>query len=448
MVSQPPLDREQELDSLEAHVAEALRLARRAGASEAEVNAHSSLGLSVNVRLGEVETLEYMRDRGINVTLYMGRRKGEASSADLRPESIARCVEKALDIARYTQEDPCNGLADPALLATEFPDFDLWHPVPVDAGQAIARALCCEEAGRADPAINNSEGAAFNAGSGLTVFGTSHGFTGRSAGTNYSQSCVLLAGKGDSMQRDYSYDSRRCLGDLESPEETGREAARRTVARLGAGRLKTAEMPVLFAPQVAKGVVGHLLPAIAGSALYRKSSFLRDQAGRQLFPAWLNLHERPHLQRGSSSAAFDADGVATRERCIVEAGVLSGYLLSCYSARRLGLETTGNAGGARNLLLQPGGDGAENPVAALRDGFYVTEVMGQGVRLVTGDYSRGASGFRVENGVITQPVEEVTIAGNLRDMFAGIRLAGEDVDTRGNVHCGSLLIGKMVVAGT
>ena len=446
------LDREAELDLLEANVGEALRLARRAGATAAEVTAHSSLGLSVNVRLGDVETLEHMRDRGISVTVFIGRRKGDANSADLSRASIESCVQHALDIARFTQEDSCNGLAEPERLATRFPELDLWHPVPVDAEFAIERALECEDAGRADARISNSEGAAFEAGLGLVVYGNSNGFLGRSAGTRYGQSCVLLAGTGDGMQRDYMYDSRRRLQDLEAPAETGREAARRTVARLGAKRLATGRMPVLLAPEVAKGLVGSLVAAVSGSALYRKASFLRDQAGERLFPEWLNLLERPHLPRGSNSASFDAEGVATRERRLVDAGVLTGYVLSSYSARRLGLETTGNAGGTRNLLLAPGGAGGggslDELLALVGDGFYVTEVMGQGVNLVTGDYSRGATGFRVENGEITHAVEEVTIAGNLRDMYLDIAAAGSEIDTRGNIHCGQLLIGNMVVAGS
>jgi PmbA protein len=412
-VTQSALDRDAELDTLENHVREALRLARRAGATAAEASAHSSQGLSVNVRLGEVETLEHMRDRGISVTVFIGRRKGSASSADLREPSIADCVRHALDIARFTQEDSCNGLADPELLARHFPDLDLWHPAALDAEAAIERALRCEDAGRSDARIRNSEGAGFEAGLGLAVYGNSNGFVGRSAGTRYGQSCVLLAGEGDGMQRDYSFDSRRRLGDLESPEDTGREAARRTVRRLGARRLKTEHMPVLLAPEVAKGLVGHLIGAISGSALYRNASFLRDQAGQQLFPEWLQIRERPLLPRGASSAAFDAEGVATRERHVVEAGVLTGYVLSSYSARRLGLATTGNAGGVRNLLLEPGGDSAD-PLRDLEKGFLVTEVMGQGVNLVTGDYSRGAAGFRIERGEIVHPVEEVTIAGRYR----------------------------------
>jgi len=400
------------------------------------------------VRLGEVETLEHMRDRGISVTVFLGKRKGSASCADLTEKSIDDCVRHALDIARFTQEDSCNGLADPELLARSFPDLDLWHPAPLDAQRAIERALRCEDAGRSDDRIRNSEGAAFEAGLGLGVYANSNDFIGRSSGTHYGQSCVLLAGEGDGMQRDYSFDGRRRLADLEAPELTGREAARRTLRRLGARRLPTGQMPILFAPEVAKTLLGHLISAISGPALYRNASFLRDQAGQRLFPDWAVLSERPHLRRGSNSAVFDGEGVATRERNIIEAGVLTGYVLSSYSARRLGLTTTGNAGGVRNLLLEPGGQSADDPLSAMRDGFLVTEVMGQGVNLVTGDYSRGAAGFRVEGGGIAHPVEEVTIAGNLREMFGNFAAAGGDIDTRGNIHCGHVLISTMMVAGS
>lgn len=448
MVPQPSLEREAELDLLESHVAEALRLARKAGASDAEVTAHTSQGLSVSVRLGEVETLEHMQDRGISVTVFQGLHKGHASSADLRPESIEACVQRAVEIARFTQEDKANGLAESRLLATHFPDLDLWHPQALDASAAIDRALACEAAGCSERQITNSEGASFNAGLGLGVYGNSNGFMGRNAGTRFDQSCILLAGEGDGMQRDYSYDSRRCLDDLEAPEITGAEAARRTVRRLGARQTSTAEMPVLFAPEVAQGLVGHLVAAISGSSLYRNASFLRGRAGEELFPGWVNLRERPLLPRGPGSAAFDAEGVATRERLIVDAGVLKGYVLSSYSARRLGLETTANAGGVRNLLLEPGGEGVTDLMRHMRDGLYVTEVMGQGVSIVTGDYSRGASGFLLRDGEIVHPVEEVSIAGNLEEMFRNVVAAGSDVDTRGNIHCGSVLISTMMVAGS
>ena len=322
MVTQPQPDREAELDVLESHVDTALRQAKRLGATEAEVSATASQGLSVAVRMGEVETLEHMQDRGVSVTVFIGGRKGQASSADLRPESIESCVNHAMDIARFTQEDPCNGLADPALLAGEDRDLDLWHPASLDAGAAIDLALACETAGRSDPRITNSEGAAFNAGLGLSVYGNSNGFTGRSSGTNFSQSCILLAGRGDGMQRDYSWDSRRCMDDLEPAEETGREAARRTVRRLNAQKLPTAEMPVLFAAPVASGLLGHLVGAISGSALMRNASFLKDRAGERIFPSWLHLSERPHLPRGASSTYFDSEGVATRERNIVDSGTV------------------------------------------------------------------------------------------------------------------------------
>lgn len=448
MVTQPLLDRESELDALEAQVLEALRAARKAGASDAEATAHNSQGLSVTARLGEVETLEHMQDRGISVTVYLGKRKGHASSADLRPESIASCVSHAMDIARFTQQDRANGLADRSLLAKDFPDLDLWHPAAMDARQAIDRALACEAAGLAFEGINNSEGATFNAGLGLGVYGNSLGFVGRSAGTRYGQTCVLLAGDNDAMQRDYSYDNRRCLDDLEAPKETGMEAARRTLRRLGARPVPTSAMPVLLSPEVAKGFLGHLVGAISGSALYRNASFLKDMAGERIFPPWLNIVERPRLQRGAGSASFDGEGVATRERNIVESGTLTGYVLSSYSARRLGLETTGNAGGVRNLLLEPGGEGCDDLLGRMGRGLYVTEVMGQGVNLVTGDYSRGAAGFLVEDGKLSHPVEEVTIAGNLRELYLGLSAAGEDIDTRGNTHSGSVLISTMTVAGT
>lgn len=448
MVTQPRLDRDAELSALQGHVESALERARKSGASAAEVSAHTSQGLSVMVRLGEVETLEHMQDRGITVNVFVGRRKGHASSADLSGGSIESCVDKAVEIARFTQEDPYNGLADPARLATRFPDLDLWHPAVLDAEAAISRALQCENAGREDPLITNSEGASFDAGLGLSVYGNSHGFLGSSAGTRFNQSCVLIAGKGDGMQRDYSYDSRRCLDDLEEAAGTGREAARRTIRRLGARRLKTGRMSVLFAPEVAKGLLGHLVSAVSGPTLYRNASFLKDAVGEEIFPRWVRISERPHLLRGAGSAAFDGEGVATHERDLVADGVLQAYVLSSYSARRLGLETTGNSGGVRNLLLHPGEMDYEELLWHMGTGFLVTEVMGQGVNLLTGDYSRGASGFLVEQGRISHPVEEVTIAGNLRDMFSGLVAAGRDLDTRGNIHSGSILLANMTVAGS
>ena len=329
----------------------------------------------------------------------------------------------------------------------EFPDLDLWHPATLDAEAVIERALAIENEGRSDARITNSEGASVDAALGLSVYGNSHGFTGHSSGTRFGQNCVLIAGEGEKMQRDYSYDSRRSLADLESAEKTGRDAALRTIRRLNARKIDTAEMPVLLAPEVAKGVIGHLVSAISGAALYRNASFLKDTVGEKLFPDWVNITEQPRMIRGPGSRVFDSDGVATRNRSIIEAGSLMGYVLSTYSARRLGLETTANAGGVRNLTMEPGGDGADNPIKNIRRGLLVTEVMGQGVSIVTGDYSRGATGFLIEDGELTDPVEEVTIASNLKDMFASIQLAGSDMDERGNIRSGSILLDRMMVAG-
>jgi PmbA protein len=400
------------------------------------------------VRMGEVETLEHSRDRGFGVSVYIANSKGHATSGDLRPESIRACVEKAIDIARFTQADKCNGLAPTERLASSFPDLDLWHPQPLNADATIARALACEAAGLENPGISNSDGASASAGFGLNVYANSNGFVGRRDGTQYGQSCVLIAGEGESMQRDYWYDSRRAFGDLESAEHTGHEAARRTVRRLGARVIPTCEVPILFAPEVARGLVGHFLGAISGGALYRKASFLLDSAGQQLFPEWMKMSERPYLSRGPSSTAFDAEGVATCDREIIENGILNGYVLGSYSARRLGLETTGNAGGVHNLIIEPGAHSAQELLQQMGTGLLVTEAMGQGVSLITGDYSRGAGGFWVENGEIQFPVDEVTIAGNLKDMFMNIQAMGNDTDDRSSIQSGSMLMGKMTVAGS
>lgn len=448
MVTQGGIDRETELNTLQDCVETALARAMKAGATQAEVSAHTSKGLSVNVRQGEVETLEHMQDRSVSITVYVGKRKAHSSSADLAPGSITTCVDRALDIARFTQEDPHNGLADKELMATDFPDLDTWHPVKLDANRAIERAKACEAAGWEKPGITNSEGANFEAGLGMGVYGNSHGFIGRSAGTRFSQSCVLIAGKGDGMQRDYSYDVKRDMASLETPQQTGHEAANRTLRRLGARQLKTATFPVLFAPEVAKGIFGHLVSGISGAALYRNASFLKDSVGNALFPEWFRITERPRLPRGLGSSAYDNEGVATRENDLVESGILQRYVLSSYSARRLGLQTTANGGGVRNLMIHPNIETGTSLLKQMGTGFYVTEVMGQGVSIVTGDYSRGASGFFVENGEIAFPVEEVTIAGNLADMFLGVIASGADLDTRGNIHCGELLVDKMTVAGS
>ena len=318
----------------------------------------------------------------------------------------------------------------------------------MDAARAIERAQVCEAAGRADDRVMNSEGASVSGSYGMSVYGNSNGFMGQSSGTRFGQSCILIAGQGESMQRDYWYDSRRDFGDLEEPADTGRIAAERTVRRLGAEKIPTCEAPVMFTPEVAKGLIGHFLGAVSGGSLYRNASFLKDTLGEELFPAWLDLVEMPHLPKAPGSAAFDAEGVATRERKIVERGVLTGYVLSSYSARRLGMETTGNAGGMHNLVVKGKEQSFESILKDVGTGLLVTEVMGQGVSLLTGDYSRGASGFWIENGEISHPVEEVTIAGTLRNMFKGITAVGIDLDHRGNIQSGSILVDRMTIAGS
>lgn len=448
MVAQAVPDRDQELSDLTESAQAAIDHARSLGAESSEVSASLHYGLDVNVRKGEVETLEHSRDRGFGVSVYIGNSKGHASSGDLRAESIRTCVEKAIDIARFTQADKCNGLAPPERLASQFPDLDLWHPQPLNADATIERALACEAAGLENVEISNSDGASASAGFGLNVYANSNGFVGRRDGTRYGQSCVLIAGEGESMQRDYWYDSRRAFSDLENAEHTGHEAARRTVMRLGARKIPTCEVPILFAPEVARGLAGHFLGAISGGALYRKASFLQDSIGTKIFPDWMRMSECPFLLRGPSSTTFDGEGVATSERDIIDNGILTGYVLGSYAARRLGLETTANAGGVHNLMVESGQYSAQELMQQMGTGLLVTEVMGQGVSMVTGDYSRGAGGFWVENGEIQYPVDEITIAGNLKDMFMGIEAVGNDVDDRASIQTGSMLIGKMTVAGS
>jgi PmbA protein len=448
MVAQAAPDRDQELSALSDSAQLALEHAQKLGADSSEASASTHYGLDVGVRMGEIETLEHSRDRGLSVSVYIGNSKGNASSGDLRPDSIRSCVEKAIDIARFTQADKCNGLARPELLATEFPDLDLWHPRPLDADDTARRALSCEAAGLEDNRISNSDGASASSNLALSCYANSNGFTGLRDGTRFGQSCVLIAGQGESMQRDYWYDSRRAFDDLESAEATGHEAARRTVNRLGARKIATCEVPVLFAPEVARGLLSHFLSAVSGGALYRNASFLLGSVDQQIFPGWMTMSERPGILRGPASTAFDAEGVATGDRDLVSNGVLTGYVLSSYSARRLELETTANAGGIHNLIVEPGDHSADGLIKQMGTGLLVTEVMGQGVSLVTGDYSRGAGGYWVENGEIQFPVDEVTIAGNLKDIFMAIEDVGTDNDDRSSIQTGSILVGKMTIAGS
>jgi PmbA protein len=436
-----------QLDRLAELARDVVNQCRARGASAAEVGASIDTGLSVNVRLGEVETIEHNRDRAFGVTVYFGQRKGAASTADLTPDSIAKTIEQACAIAKYTEADPFAGLADPARLASDFPDLDLWHPRAIDAQAAIALGVEIEDAGRGFEGICNSDGASVQAGAALGVYANSLGFVGVERGTRHSLSCSLIAQDANGMQRDYWYESVRSANDFPDAGSVGRKAAERTLARRDARKLDTRTCPVLFVPEVARGLIGHLVSAVSGGALYRKASFLLDQAGQQLFPDFVEITERPHIRRGQASSNFDSDGVATVDSDLVRAGVLERYVLGSYSARKLGLQSTGNAGGVHNLVVSTGGDDFAGMLKKLDTGLLVTEVMGQGVSIVTGDYSRGASGFWVENGAIAYPVEEITIASNLRDMFAGVAAIGNDVDPRSHILTGSILVERMTVAG-
>jgi PmbA protein len=436
-----------QLDRLANLAEDVIRRCRAAGASEAEVGASVDTGLSVNVRLGEVETIEHTRDRAFGVTVYFGRRKGSASTADLQPDSIAKTIEQACAIATYTEEDPFAGLADPERIATQFPDLDLWHPWNIDAQDAIRLGQEIEDAGRAFAGIDNSEGASVQAGKSLSVYATSQGFVGTERGTRHMLSCALIADDEAGMQRDYWYESVRSASDFPDVASIGRKAAERTLARRNARQLGTRAAPVLFAPEVARGLIGHLVSAVSGGALYRKSSFLLDHVGKSILPQFVDIVEKPHLKRGHASGNFDSEGVATGERDLVSAGVLQRYVLGSYSARKLGLESTGNAGGIHNLIVKSGADDFSAMLKKLGTGLLVTEVMGDGVSIVTGDYSRGASGFWVESGEIAYPVEEITIASNLRDMYRGIAAIGADVDPRSHILTGSILVDRMTVAG-
>jgi len=437
-----------ERQELERVVQQALEAAGAEGASAAEAGASVADGLGVSVRLGEVETLEYQRDRSLGVTVFLGQRTGSASTSDFRPEAVRDAVAAACRIARFTSEDQYAGLADAARMATECPDLDQYHPWGLTAEDAIERARVCETAARADQGITNSEGAEVGSHAAVSAYGNTHGFLASEQATRHNISCAVIGGHGDSMQRDFWYTVARAPEDLESAEAVGRRAAERTLARLGATQVPTTQCPVLFAPEMARSLVGHLVGAVRGSALYRDATFLAGALGRQLFPDFVRIHEQPHLPRALGSCAFDREGVATAPRDLVSGGVLQGYVLDSYSARRLGMETTGNAGGVHNLTLEPGTTSFDELVRRMDRGLVVTEMMGMGVNTVTGDYSRGAAGYWVDNGVIAYPVQEITVAGTLQKMFAGIVALGDDLDTRASIRSPSILIDEMTLAGS
>jgi len=441
-------DIDQRLADLEQIVTDLLGEAKRQGASAAEAGVGGDSGLSLTVRLGEVESVEHTRDNGLGVTVYFGRRKGSASTTDLRPEAIRDTVSAACSIARYTEEDPYAGLADAGLMPREIPDLDLYHPWPISVDAAMELALACEEAARAaDPRITNSEGATLNTQSGLQVYGNSHGFIGGYPVSRHSLSCAVIGGEGDAMQRDHWYTVARCAEDLDEPGLVGRKAAERTLARLGARRISTRTAPVIFQAEVAVSLLRSFIRAIRGASQYRRASFLLDACGQAVFPPFVRIHENPLRPRGLASAAFDNEGVATRARDLVTGGVLGGYVLDSYSARKLGLQTTANAGGVRNLRIEPGDRDLEGLLAQMGEGLLITELMGQGVNAVTGDYSRGAAGFWVADGRIQHPVEEITVAGNLRTMFSGLLAVGRDEECRGSIRTGSWLIDSATIAG-
>ena len=426
-----------------------LALAQRKGATAVEAEVSEGVGQGVTVRLGEVETIEYNGDKSVGITVYVGQKKGHASTADFSEAALNSAVEAALNIARYTAEDPFAGLPDADRLARgTLPDLDLFHPWALPVEAAIALAQEAEAAGQAvDARIDNSEGATVNVSLGQFVYANSQGFCQGYTSSRHSLSVVLLAEDNDSMQRDYWYSSARHPDDLRPAAEVGRIAGERAVRRLNACRIKTGQYPVLFEAPLAAGLIGHFVGAVSGGALYRKSSFLLDSLGTSVFAPCVTLREDPFVLRGMSSSPFDAEGVAVAPRVVVEKGVVQGYFLSSYSARKLGMVTTGNAGGSHNLLLDSTGEDFAALLQRMGTGLLVTELLGHGVNPVTGDYSRGAAGYWVENGVLAYPVEEITIAGNLREMFGRIEAIGTDALPQSSTRTGSILISEMTVAG-
>ncbi|MCW8330440.1 metalloprotease PmbA [Photobacterium sp. SDRW27] len=433
---------------LEAAVAKALELAGQQ-ADAAEVAINKTTGISVSTRMCDVENVEFNSDGALGITVYRGQRKGSASTSDLSENAIAQTVAAALDIARYTSEDPYAGPGPKELMATDIPDLDLFHPDEPEPDHAAAIAIQAEQAALDyDPRIKQSDGASYDSHYGIRVYGNSHGMLASYASSRHSTSCCVIAeGKNGEMERDYSYTTARRAVDLWTPEKVGQHAAERTVSRIDPQKLSTREAPIMFAADVATGLFGHLVMAISGSNLYRKSSFLLDKLDEQIFPEWMNISERPHILRGMASTPFDSEGLATHDREIIQDGILQTYLMTSYAARKLGRQPTGHAGGIHNWLVQSTGEDYSQMLKKMDRGLLVTELMGQGVNIVTGDYSRGAAGFWVENGEIQFPVSEVTIAGNLKDMMQNIVAIGTDTETRSQIQTGSMLLDTMKIAG-
>jgi len=430
-------------------VADTLKMALGKGATQAEAGLSVSQGLSIAARMREVETIEHQQDNGLGISVYFGQHKGTASTSNLDPEAIRKTVEAACNIAKYTSQDPCTGLADKELMATEFNDLDLYHPWDITPEAAIELALECEAAALDfDPRVVNSEGASVDMSAGVSVYGNTHGFLQAQHKTRHSLSCSVIGESDGNMQRDYWYDISRKASHLSSAKAIGEKAADRTVKRLGARKLKTRSAPVLFVPEVARSIIGHFTSAISGSAQYRKASFLLDAVDSQVFPSFIQLIEYPFEKQSLGSANFDSEGVAIKAASLVTDGVIQNYLLDSYAARKLGLKSTGHGSGIHNLTLSNTDKCFDECLKTMHTGLLVTELMGHGANTVTGDYSRGAGGFWVENGEILYPVEEITIAANLKDMFMGISEVGNDVDKLSNIRTGSILIDNMTIAGS
>ena len=446
----------EQLDQVKARVAQVLELAKSLGADGAEVAMSRQQGLSVGTRLGEVENVEFTNDGALGITVYQQGRKGSASTADLSEKALAQAVEAAVNIAKYTSVDDCSGLADKALLAMNPIDLDLYHPKALSTEEAIDIAKECEQSALdSDTRITNSDGASLDCFSGFKVYGNSNGQLVGYPSSRHSLSCVVIAGSDDDMQRDYAYDVNRDFALLDSGTSIGEKAASEVLSRLNPQKLSTRKVPVLFRADIANTIWGHFIAAISGGNLYRKSSFLLDAIGKDVFPNFLSIQERPHIKKALASSAFDSEGVLTQDRDIIVDGALQTYLLTSYSARKLGLTTTGHAGGIHNWLVKDKNIQTKGCVKAdfdamlktLGTGLLVTELMGQGVNVVNGDYSRGAAGFWVENGELAYPVSEITIAGNLTQMFNGIIAVGSDIDKHGSIGTGSILIDEMQIAG-
>lgn len=438
----------QQLEDIKQVVSDVLAMAKAQGATEAEASMSKVQGIAVSARMQEVENIEFTNDGGLGIAVFVGRHKGSASTADLSPEALSLTVQKAIEIAKHTGEDACNGIADADQIATYIPDCDLYHPIELDTEQGLAYALAAEKAALdSSDLITNSDGASYNANIGCRVYGNSHGLITGYPSTRYSLSCVVLSQSEQDMQRDYAYSVSRVSTELNSPEAIGLEAAKNAIDRLDAQKINTGKYPVVFDRQIASSLFGHFVGAISGGSLYRKSSFLLNSINTQVLPEWLSIAEKPHVKRALASSPFDNEGVQTKDMQIVQDGILQHYLLTSYSARKMGLQTTGHAGGIHNWYISTNAPDQAALLQQMGTGLLVTELMGQGVNGVTGDYSRGAAGFWVENGIIQYPVHEITIAGNLTTMLKNIVGVAADIETRGSIQTGSVLISEMQIAG-